>query len=234
MRILGLDTSSHINAVGLISDDHVLGDFAWEAKNSSLQRIVSAIDFVLGSARLRIEDVDGFAVGIGPGSWTGVRIGLTVGKMLALSCNKPVCGVSSLDALASYGRNFSGGICPIVDAGRGMIYAALYRSRSGVVKRKGEYHTGSITGLLEKVQGRTLFLGDAAHSHHDNIVAALGKKAIFRSRAEDVLRGSAIASLAAGRLNNGESDDALALTPLYLRESAAQALLERKSQKGEA
>ena len=225
MRILGLDTSSHVNTVGVISDDHVLADFAWEAKDSSLQRIVSAIDFVLDSARLRLENIDGFAVGIGPGSWTGVRVGLTVGKIFAHASNKPLCGISSLDTLAHYGRNAPGQVCPIVDAGRGMIYAALYRARQGEITKESDYYSGDIGGLLEMIQEPTRFLGEAAHFHHEAISQKLGSVAILHSRAEDVQRGSIVAVLGAKRLSNYESDEVLSLTPLYLREPAAQALL---------
>ena len=230
MRILGLDTSSHVNTVGVISDDHVLADFAWEAKDSSLQRIVPAIDFALDSARLHLGDIEGFAVGIGPGSWTGVRVGLTVGKILAYAGNKPLCGVSSLDTLAHYGRNAPGQVCPIVDAGRGMVYAALYRARQGEITRESDCYSGDVGGLLDMIQEPTRFLGEAAHFHREAISQKLGSMAILNSRAEDVQRGSIVAALAARRLKGSESDEVLSLTPLYLREPAAQALLTARGE----
>jgi tRNA threonylcarbamoyladenosine biosynthesis protein TsaB len=229
MKILGLDTSSHTNTVGVISDDRVLADFAWDAKSGSLQRILSAVDFILDSTLLRLEDIDGFAVGIGPGSWTGVRVGLTVGKVLAYATRKPLCGVSSLDTLAQYGENAPGQVCPMVDAGRGRIYAALYRARQGVVTRESDHYSGDVDGLLEMIQEPTRFLGEAVSSHREEILGRLGSLALIHSCAEDVHRGSIIALLAADRLMRGESDDALSLVPLYLRESAAQTLLGAKS-----
>jgi len=237
MIILGLDTSSHLNAVGVIDDERVLADFVWEAWDSSLQRIVPAISFIMDSAHLRIEDVDGFAVGIGPGSWTGIRVGLTVGKMLAYTCSKPICGVSSLDALAYCGRNLSGHVCTIVDAGRGMIYAALYQAAGGKVIRNSAHYAGSIGELLNSIQEPTHFLGEAALLHQHTIVEKLGSKALFTSHVGDTQRGSILAFLAKMRLQIGEGDNALSLAPLYLRESSAQPLVSNATElvsKGDA
>jgi len=236
MRILGLDTSSHLNGIGLIDEDRILADFTWEAKDNSLQKIILNIDSVLEEQGFALADVEGLAVGIGPGSWTGVRVGVTVGKVLAYATNKPVCGVSSLDALAYQAKDIpSNCLCPLVDAGRQNIYASVHRARGETTVQEGEYYVGNIGGLLKMIKEPTLFLGNTAHLHRRIIEDKLGSLADFGGEPEDIHRGSIIALIASLRLRKGESDDALSLTPLYLRESAAQALLagrQESSDKG--
>lgn len=227
MRILGIDTSGRINAIGLIDGDRILADFTWEAMDNSLQKIILNIDSVLENQGFTLADVEGLAVGIGPGSWTGVRVGVTVGKVIAYAANKPVCGISSLDALAYRARDMSALLCPLIDAGRENVYAAFHRAQGVTTVQEGKYYVGHINGLLEMVEEPTLFLGNTAHLYRRIIEEKLGFLAGFGDEPEDARRGSVIASLALLHLGKGESDDALSLSPLYLKESAAQALLAR-------
>ena len=226
MRILGIDTSSRFNTVGLINNDQILADFIWEARDNSLQKIILNIDLVLRSGGLTLADIDGLAIGIGPGSWTGVRVGVTVGKILAYATNMPICGVSSLDALAYQARDVPTLLCPLIDAGKENVYAAFYRAQRGTIAKESEYYVGDIKKLLEGIREPTLFLGKAAHLYRQIIAEELGPLANYRG--EDIQRGYVIALLALPRLERGESDDTLSLAPLYLKESLAQALLDKE------
>jgi len=225
MRILGIDTSSRFNTIGLIDGAQILADFTWEARDNSLQKIILSIDLVLTSAEFTLADIDGLAVGIGPGSWTGVRVGVTVGKILAYATNKPICGISSLDALAYQAKDIPTPLCPLIDAGRENVYAAFYRPQGETIVKESEYYVGHVKGLLKLINEPTLFLGHAAHLYRQMIVEELGPLANYRG--EDVQRGSVIALLALPRLQRGEGDDTLSLAPLYLKESLAQALLAK-------
>lgn len=231
MRILSVDTSGRFDAVGLIDGHLVLEDFVAEAEGNSLEDIILNVDRVLTNSGLTLADVDGLAVGIGPGFWTGVRVGITVGKILAYVTNKPICGISSLDALAYQARDVPILLCPLVEAGRGNVYAGFYRSDGKTPVKEGEYSAGPIGGLLGKIREPVLFLGEAVELHRQTISEELGPLACFRDSGEG-RRGSAIALLALSRFERGESDDALSLVPLYLKEPLAQALLaqERKRQ----
>ena len=233
MRVLSIDTAGRLNTIGLVDDREILGESTWEARDNSLRDVVVNIDQVLGSAGLALGNVDGLGIGIGPGSWTGVRVGLTVGKMLAYATKKPVCGISSLDVLAYRCRKAATRLCPLVDAGRGNIYAAFYRSLDETVAREGEYYAGSVEGLLESVKDPVLFLGDVADKHRQAISAKLGSIASF-SYAGDNGIGPAMAVMAWLRLQRGERDDALSLVPLYLREPLAQALSSHKAHGGQS
>ena len=231
MRILSLDTSGRFDAVGLIDGHGVLADFVSEERGNSLEDIILNVDRVVTNSGLTLADVDGLAVGIGPGFWTGVRVGITVGKILAYVTNKPLWGISSLDALAYQARDASILLCPLVEAGRGNVYGGFYRSDGRTLAKEGEYSAGSIKGLLEKIKEPVLFLGEAIELHRQTISEELGSLACFRDSGEGC-RGSAIALLALSRFERDESDDAISLVPLYLKEPLAQALLaqERKRQ----
>ena len=228
MKVLGIDTSGYANAIGVIDEGQVLADFVFEAKMDSLEKIVANIDFALESAGLALDDIQGLGVGLGPGSWTGIRVGVTVGKILAFSTNKPIAGVSTLEVLAYSARNTSTLICPIISAGtKDTVYAACYRSQNGNFDRIGEYYVGDVPGLAAVIKEPAIIVSAEAETYSKIIGQSEGSSGISITTIQDVPRGAAVASLAATRLERGESDDSLALTPLYLKESTAKAFQGR-------
>ena len=226
MKVLGIDTSGYTNAVGVTDDEQILADFTFEAKTDSLEKIVSNIDFALKKGNLQLEDIQGFGIGLGPGSWTGIRVGVTVAKILAYSTNKPVAGVPTLEVLAYNARNTPAQICPIIYAGtKDTVYSAFYRTKNDTVTRVGEYYVGDLKGLSERVKESTVFIGAEAKAYCQLIGNALGSSGIDIEAIEDVPKGATAALLATVRLKRGDSDDALSLAPLYLKESTARAFL---------
>lgn len=225
MIVLGIDTSGHANAVGLVDGDNVLADAAYPARTDSLELIVANIDDVLKSAGLALQDVQGIGVGLGPGSWTGIRVGVTVGKMLAFSTGKPVAGVPTLEALAYRARYVAPLICAVIGVGAGdAVYAALYRPENGTVSRIGEYYVGGVKGLTGLITGPAVLVGDGVREYAQIIEKEAGIKIKV---SEAVPGGAAVACLAAQRLARGDKDDVLALTPLYLKESTARAFVNK-------
>jgi tRNA threonylcarbamoyladenosine biosynthesis protein TsaB len=229
MRILGFDTAAPTNTIGLVDDDRLLADCAWEARDNSLQRIVLNIDQVLKRGGVALQDIDGLAVGIGPGSWTGAKVGVTVAKTLAYATGKPICGVASLEALAYQSRTAPVQLCPLVHAGKENVYAAFYGARRKSLVRKGDFYVGDIKGLAAVVKEPTLFLGKPAHLYRQTLAKELGPLAGFGSPS-DSPGGCVFAWVALPRFQKGNTDDALSLAPLYLRESLAQALLLKRQQ----
>ncbi len=230
MKILGIDTSGYANAIGVIDGGRVLADSVFEARTDSLQRIVLDIDSVLKSAALTLNDIQGFGVGLGPGSWTGIRVGVTVGKILAYSTGKPVCGVPTLEALAYEARKRPALICPVVSAGtKDTVYAAFYRAKGDTVSRLGDYYVGDINGLPPMVTEPTVFIAAEAQSYRALNARTAERRDISIEVMEAVPRGSVVAILAAARLECGDSEDVLSLTPLYLKESTARAFQNRYS-----
>jgi tRNA threonylcarbamoyladenosine biosynthesis protein TsaB len=225
MIVLGLDTSGYVNAVGLVDGDRVLADAGFPARTNSLEQIVANIDDVLKGAGLTLDNVQGIGVGLGPGSWTGIRVGVTVGKMLAFSSGKPVAGIPTLEALACAARGQSRPVYAVISVGVGdAVYAARYHVKENIVKREGEYFIGDIKGLAALITGPSVLAGTGVSLFAEKIARESGVEV---SALEATPGGASIAILAARRLARGDSDNALALAPLYLKESTARVFVNK-------
>jgi tRNA threonylcarbamoyladenosine biosynthesis protein TsaB len=223
--VLGIDTSAYINAVGVCDGRRVLADAAYPARTDSLEQIVDNIDAVLKGAGLTLDDVEGIGVGLGPGSWTGIRVGVTVGKTLAFSTGKPVCGIPSLEAMVYPVRDRSRTICAVIPMGAGdAVYAGIYRAEDSEITRNGDYYIGDIKGLASLITEPCVLVGEGALSYAGIVNRESGKDV---KSIEARPSGAAVACLAAQRLARGESDNALALTPLYLKESTAKVFINK-------
>lgn len=225
MKVLGIDTSGYANAIGIVADGHILADAIFEARTDTLEKIVTHIDTVLKKANLNLEDIDGFGVGLGPGSWTGIRVGVTVGKTLAFSTGKPICGVPTLEVLACQAGSPSKLICPVISAGtKDTVYAAFYRWQGDAPVREGDYYVGDVPGLAQMIKEPVVLIGTGIESY----------AAVIRRSVPGVIEvitgsphGASVARLALNRLERGDSDDVLSLTPLYLKESTARAFISK-------
>jgi len=230
MKVLGIDTSGYANAIGVSDGDRISGDAFFEAKTDSLEKIVSNIDYVLKEAGLCLGDIQGIGVGLGPGSWTGIRVGVTVGKVLAYSTGKPVCGIPTLKVLAYSAGDTSALVCPVIYAGtRDTVYAAFYRRGEDMITREGEYYVGSIAGLIEMINEPAIMTGSGAEAYRHLFEQKAVSSGFAIEVVESGLSGAMVARLAARRFGRGESDDALSLEPLYLKESTARAFVSRYS-----
>ena len=233
MIVLGIDTSGYANAVGVVDSSRVLADSVFSARTDSLEKIISNIDFVLKEAGLGLGDVQGFGVGLGPGSWTGIRVGVTVAKILAYSAGKPVCGVSTLEVLAYGARNKPGQICPVIYAGtRDTVYAAFYRNENGTLSRVGDYYVSTLSGLAGMLKEPTVIVASEAKSYRQ-VIGQASSSGIAIEAVEEAPGGTTVALLAAKRFERGESDEVLSLEPLYLKESTARAFQGRIQTRGQ-
>jgi len=223
--VLGIDTSGYVNAVGVVDGSSVLLDKLYPARTDSLEQIILNIDATLKSLGLFLKDIGGIGVGLGPGSWTGIRVGVTVGKMLAFSAGMPVCGVPTLEALAFAARQEAPLICPVISVGVGdAVYAGLYRPVDDTITRTGEYYTGDIQGLAALIKQPVVIVGTGAGQYAHLIEQQTGEK--FKAN-EASPSGAAVASLAVLPLERDNGDDVLSLTPLYLKESTARVFINR-------
>jgi len=162
MNILAIDTSTDYLSLAILKGDKVTAKFHKKADRRHSILLVPTIEKILKKAKLNIGKVDCFAISIGPGSFTGLRIGVTVIKGLAYALKKPIVGVPTLDVIADNAKNFEGIICPVLDARKNKVYACLYKSDGKIIKRISKYLLLPLDELLRKLSkyDKVTFLGD--------------------------------------------------------------------------
>lgn len=226
MMILGLDTSGPACSAAVVKDGKLIQEIVMNAALTHSETLTPAIESVMDGANARVNDLDAIAVIAGPGSFTGVRIGVCAGRALAHAGNLPVCRVNSLEALAAGAPNARGIVCPILDARRMQVYSAAFRvSAEGIPERILEDDARKLTDFLEMLpeDEEMYFTGDGVEVHENAIREILGDRAHFAPVHARILRASAACFLAEGRKDEWMKYDRL--TPIYLR--APQAERER-------
>jgi len=211
MKVLAVDTTSERESVALADELVVLAEARVRASGHSRQ-ILSAIEFVLRASGVAAGEIEGYAVTTGPGSFTGVRVGLSTVQGLALASGKPCLGVSTLDVLAATIAGEAPTLVAMVDASRaGQVFAAVYDAEA----RPGEDPQSELPGtVLGRVSGAVALVGDGAERYRAEILA---RRPDARLPRRDLYLAGALARLAAPRLAAGEGTSPGALRPLYLR-----------------
>jgi tRNA threonylcarbamoyladenosine biosynthesis protein TsaB len=223
MMVLAVETATPVGSVSLVSDEGLIQERDSETVTTHSSWLLPAIRDMLVSARMTLEEVDGFAVSSGPGSFTGLRIGLSVVKGLSLATGKPVVAVPTLDAMAELIPFCRYLVCPLLDARKKEVYAALYRFPSrGSVRRDSDHLVLAPNNLVQMIKEKVLFLGNGAQLYRDLLRDLLGKKAIFASPRFRHPKASAVGQLGLHRLAQAKTDDLDALEPLYVRPSEAE------------
>lgn len=222
MKILGVDTASKSCSVGLLDSDALLAEITLVSGETHSVHLMDLIENVICLAALTVKDLDGFAVIKGPGSFTGLRIGISTVKGLALASRKPVVGISSLDALAMQAACLSSLVCPILDARKGEVYSCIYRFQDGLLKKKLNESVGPIEKVVSVIREPCLFIGDGALAYQNVLVEGLGRLANFVPACHNAIRASTAARLGMKRLNNHEEEDVAVLAPHYIRKSDAE------------
>ncbi|HLA79501.1 MAG TPA: tRNA (adenosine(37)-N6)-threonylcarbamoyltransferase complex dimerization subunit type 1 TsaB [Vicinamibacteria bacterium] len=210
MRVLAVDSSTDHESVALVQGGQVLGEVRMTAALHS-RRLLPAIELLLGSAGLRPAEIDAYAVTIGPGSFTGLRVGLATVQGLALAAGVRCLGLPTLDVLAARIAGTADALVALMDAQRDEVFGAVY---DGAARLQGDRRIGVVESFLEALPERTAFLGDGVAQHRDRILARL-PTAVFPPRSR-YLAGT-LGLLAEPRLAGGEGAPPDALRPLYLR-----------------
>ncbi|TRZ95449.1 tRNA (adenosine(37)-N6)-threonylcarbamoyltransferase complex dimerization subunit type 1 TsaB [bacterium] len=174
MKILGIDTSTRFLSIGLW-DKNKIYSFNLELGPKLANLITPTIEMILDALSWKIGDIDYFACGLGPGSFTGLRVGLATIKGLAWSIDRPIVGISSLDILARNVGASSSTIVPVVDAKRSLIYCSAYKINGSYLKRIMPYQLLTKDELIRKLKGNVLLLGDALDLYKQDLLDQ-GKK----------------------------------------------------------
>lgn len=232
MRVLAIDTSNYVLGISLIDEEKVIGEHITNVKVNHSVRVMPAIEQLMKECGVVPADLTKIVVAKGPGSYTGVRIGVTIAKTLAWSLNIPLVGVSSLEIIAaSTARYFSGVVSPLFDARRGQVYTGLYKFNEGrlsTLEKDQLILSKDWATELKKRSETILFAGNDLPLHRAGIEEILGEQAIFAEITEHNPRPSELALL--GRDLPGE--DVHSFVPNYIRLAEAEAKwLEAKKEK---
>jgi len=223
MKVLGIDTSTPCGSVGLVSDSEVISEYLLNTPVTHSERILSAIHFVVKEAGCAMESLDGLAISLGPGSFTGLRIGVSTVKGLAFALGKPVVGVPTLDGLAAQVSPTPYLICPILDARKKEVYTAFYRyNQENVLVRLSEYQAARPEVLTKQVKEKTIFVGNGAGVYADILRTAASPFALFPPTPLHLLHGSMVAKLGLDLLLKKDVLDPATFSPIYVRPSEAE------------
>jgi tRNA threonylcarbamoyladenosine biosynthesis protein TsaB len=211
LKILGIDTSSEVLSIALSEDRAVIVEENHQLDRRHSSLLVPKIKEMLEGLGLSIDNVGAFVIGLGPGSFTGLRIGVSTVKGLAIAKKKPCIGVPSIDAMALNVDKGPDTIVPLIDAKRQQVYSAIYKKERNRIIRKSEYLLLSVDKLMKKIKQSSVFLGDGLALYRDR-VQDLNKKAVFLDKAYWYPRASNLIRLA-GRY---KKTDLSKLRPMYL------------------
>jgi tRNA threonylcarbamoyladenosine biosynthesis protein TsaB len=216
----------------LLDAGRVVAEFRLSVSVTHGERLLAAVDALLRSAQWGLAEVEAFAVAVGPGSFTGLRIGVSTIKALAFATGRPVAGVPTLDALAWTLPFCAYPVCPVLDAKKGEVYAALYRTLEGepeVVEAARAVAPETLAEeLAQATTGPVVFLGDGIPAIEAAARTALGGRVRLPPAGLRLTSAVAVAELGARLLARGEGADPSALVPLYLRPSEAELARERR------
>jgi tRNA threonylcarbamoyladenosine biosynthesis protein TsaB len=223
MKILAVDTSTASGSIALLDGTRLMAEWTLQSAQTHNRRLLKNIDWFLSELEWTLEQLDGFGVTIGPGSFTGLRIGVTTLKTLAWATRKPLIGVPSLEALAAPFGYAAFPVCPLVDARKGELYHAFYQpDEKGRLRLLGAFQVDSAERVADKIQGPTIFCGDGWTLCREFFAKRLGDLAVPGSGPDNVIRASHVGSLAWKRLQDQQGEDPMTCVPLYVRPSEAE------------
>jgi tRNA threonylcarbamoyladenosine biosynthesis protein TsaB len=223
MITIAVDTSTPVGGIALFdSISGLMGEIRFGTGRKHSEQVIRGIEFMLESAKVEMDDICFFSVAIGPGSFTGLRVGLSTVKGLSFATGKPVVAVSTLDAM---GLSFSFTeklICPMFNARRSEVYTALFKWTDKGHERVMEDSVLQVGRLIERIDEDTLFVGNGAELYRQELLRNLGDKAHFPSRNMIHPLPSSFCIAGLRKAEVGEFDNPITITPVYLRKSEAE------------
>ncbi|WP_027339453.1 tRNA (adenosine(37)-N6)-threonylcarbamoyltransferase complex dimerization subunit type 1 TsaB [Halonatronum saccharophilum] len=229
MLILSIDSSTSSGSVSLVSKEGIVGEMLLNLKRTHSQRLMPQLITLIESCGYKVKDLDGIGATLGPGSFTGIRIGLTTAKTLAQSLEIPIVGVSNLEAIAYSLRYSSAYLCPMIDARRERVFTALYKGGENLELQREEaiMELDDLLEVLKEIKSKIYFIGEGANLYQEKISSKINE-ANFVSSTFNNPRPAIVGELARAKLLAGEDDDYLSLTPNYLKASQAEIQWRKK------
>jgi tRNA threonylcarbamoyl adenosine modification protein YeaZ len=216
--ILAIDTSSDNASLALVQDGRVLAEANWRCQQNHTVELLPRLVSLLDEAKAGINSISAVIVARGPGSFNGLRVGISTAKGLAFSLGVPLVGISSLEVVA-YGHAETGlPVCPIFNAGRGEIAAAIYQGKDDNWRQLVAEHITTLDALCSAITTKTVFCGEFVSQIAGELKKKLKERAVIA--ATDPPRARLLAELGKRRLDAGDHDNPASLQPLYLRRPA--------------
>jgi len=223
MLLLAIETATRRQSVALLAEQTVLARSEEDAEGSHAKKLIPAIDRLLAANKLALRDLGGLAVSIGPGSFTGLRVGLATMLAFRSVTGLPLAAVPTLEAMAWNVRGAAEAVCPMLRARTGELYWALFQWRSGRLERLGEDHVGSPLMVARCIHGPTIALGDGWEAYSEEIIRCLDPGAAIRAAPAEAMAASAVSVGLAGlaMLERGEAAGAT-ISPRYIQRAEAE------------
>lgn len=229
MRILAVDSSAVAASAALLEDEKIIGEFFINTRLTHSQTLMPMIEEVFHCTQTQLSDVELFAVSAGPGSFTGVRIGIASIKGLAMPCSVPCVGVSTLEAMACSLSHMTGTVCAVMDARCGQVYNALFHVNGEEAQRLCTDRAISIESLAQECSSLPkpfILVGDGAQLCYNN-TEIRESGAVLAPEHLRYQHAAGVAAAARNALRRGESVSAEDLLPVYLRPAQAQRNLKK-------
>ncbi|MFC2045169.1 tRNA (adenosine(37)-N6)-threonylcarbamoyltransferase complex dimerization subunit type 1 TsaB [Chloroflexota bacterium] len=216
--LLAIDTSTDTASIALVRDDDVLAELTWHCEQNHTVELLPNLDDLLNITGLDIQSVTSIAVARGPGSFNGLRVGISTAKGLAFSMNIPIVGVTTME-IEAYQHAATGlPICPVFNAGRGEIASAMFQKKGNRWQQLTTEHITTIDDLCSQITTKTVFCGQYIPVIASQLKKHLKQKAFIPTLAARLRRAGYLAELGKKRLEAGSYDNPTTLQPLYLRQ----------------
>jgi tRNA threonylcarbamoyladenosine biosynthesis protein TsaB len=220
MRLLALDTATRVCSVAALVDGRIVHEIVDESGDTHSRHLMALVERAVSRSVGRIDAFDGFAVTRGPGSFTGLRIGISTAKGLSAATGRPLLGISTLRVLAAQAPPTGRTILALLDARRNEVYRAAFRYREGGIHRLTPDAAAAPESAADGIEGPSLLLGDGALRYRDRLLLAFRGDAVLAEPDRHGLRASTLARLAATRFPD-RAGSAAVLLPTYVRPSYA-------------
>ena len=215
--IAAIDTSTNTASLALVQDGRLIAEMTWQAGQDHNRTLLPGLQQLVGLSGKKVGDITGVIVAIGPGSFNGLRVGVSAAKGLAFSLEVPLVGVSSLETEAYQHASAGLPVCPIFNAGRGEVATAIFGWQGGTWARLADEHIATPEELAASITGKTLFCGEFLPAVAPRLRELLGERAVLASPLTSRRRAAWLAELGLAKLEAGQQQDPVTLQPVYLR-----------------
>jgi tRNA threonylcarbamoyladenosine biosynthesis protein TsaB len=222
MRILAIDTATDVCGLALAEDDRLELEVSMAHGQTHAKFLMKAVEQMLALSGWDLADIDGFVVSKGPGSFTGLRIGISTVKGLVMAAGKLMVGVSTLEVLAHQVAGMSEWVCPMLDARRHEVYWSLYRLEGQALVKVAPEKVGPVEEVIPALPGPCTFIGNGSCLYREKIRHALKNSSVWAPDGLHGIRPGVLAQRGWRRLQSGQVEDVRSFGPTYIRKSDAE------------